>query len=87
MGEEKSRDITGITVRYSDGSTKEIQSGSCVDQEEGSDDISVKMLNVKPFALERLAYGLVAAVQRLGMRDELEQYADGVGEVEDNETV
>lgn len=24
MGEEKSRDITGITVRYSDGSTKEI---------------------------------------------------------------
>lgn len=29
MGEEKSRDITGITVRYSDGSTKEIQSGRC----------------------------------------------------------
>ena len=27
MGEENSRDITGITVRYSDGSTKEIQSG------------------------------------------------------------
>lgn len=25
MGEEKSRDITGITVRYSDGSTKEIK--------------------------------------------------------------
>lgn len=35
MGEEKSRDITGITVRYSDGSTKEIQSGCCVDLEEG----------------------------------------------------
>ena len=33
MGEEKSRDITGITVRYSDGSTKEIQSGCCVDLE------------------------------------------------------
>lgn len=30
MGEEKSRDIAGITVRYSDGSTKEIQSGCCV---------------------------------------------------------
>lgn len=76
MGEEKSRDITGITVRYSDGSTKEIQSGCCVDLEEGSDDLSVEMLNVKPFDLVRLAYGLVAAVQRLGMRDELEQYAD-----------
>lgn len=28
MGEEKSRDIAGITVRYSDGNTKEIQSGA-----------------------------------------------------------
>lgn len=60
MGEEKSRDITGITVRYSDGSTKEIQSGCCVDLENGSDDLSVEMLNVKPFDLVRLAYGLVA---------------------------
>ena len=33
MGEEKSRDIAGVTVRYSDGSTKEIQSGCCVDLE------------------------------------------------------
>lgn len=65
MGEEKSRDITGITVRY-------------------SDDLSVEMLNVKPFDLVRLAYGLVAAVQRLGMRDKLEQYANGVGEGQDN---
>lgn len=87
MEEEKSRDITGITVRYSDGSTKEIQSGCCVDLEKGSDDLSVELLDVKPFDLIRLTYGLVAAVQRLGMRDELEQYADGVGEVEDNEMV
>ena len=83
MGEEKSRDITGITVRYSDGSTKEIQSGCCADLEKGSDDLSVEMLNVKPFDLVRLAYGLVAAVQRLGMRDKLEQYANGVGEGHD----
>ena len=73
MGEEKSRDITGITVRYSDGSTKEIQSGCCVDLEKGSDDLSVEMLNVKPFDLVRL-----------GMRDKLEQYANGVGEGQDN---
>lgn len=83
MGEEKSRDIAGITVRYSDGSTKEIQSGCCVDLEKGSDDLSVEMLNVKPFDLVRLAYGLVAAVQRLGMRDKLEQYANGAGEGQD----
>ena len=50
----------------------------------GSDDLSVEMLNVKPFDLVRLAYGLVAAVQRLGMRDKLEQYANGVGEGQDN---
>ena len=85
MGEEKSRDITGITVRYSDGSTKEIQSGCCVHLEKGSDDLSVEMLNVKPFALVRLAYGLVAVVQRLGMREELTQYANGVTEMESNE--
>ena len=85
MGEEKSRDIAGITVRYSDGSTKEIQSGCCVDPEKGSDDLSVEMLNVKPFDLVRLAYGLVAVVQRLGMREELTQYANGVTEMESNE--
>lgn len=87
MGEEKSRDITGITVRYSDGSTKEIQSGCCVDLKKGSDDLSVEMLNVKPFDLVRLAYGLVAVVQRLGMMDKLEQYAGGVREGQDNEAV
>ena len=85
MGEENSRAITGITVRYSDGSTKEIQSGCCVDLEKGSDDLSVEMLNVKPFDLVRLAYGLVAAVQRLGMREELTQYVNGVTETESNE--
>ena len=85
MGEEKSRDIAGITVRYSDGSTKEIQSGCFVDLEKGSDDLSVEMLNVKPFDLVRLAYGLVAAVQRLGMREELTRYANGVTETESNE--
>ena len=85
MGEENSHDITGITVRYSDGSTKEIQSGCCVDLEKGSDDLSVEMLNVKTFDLVRLAYGLVAAVHLAGMRDELDQYANGVMEMESNE--
>ena len=85
--EEKNREITGIIVRYNDGSTKEIQSGCCVDLEKGSDDLSVEMLNVKPFDLVRLAYGLVAVVQRLGMRDKLEQYAGGAREGQENETV
>ena len=83
--EKKTPELVGITVRYSNGSTKEIQSGCCVDLEEGSDDLSVEMLNVKPFDLVRLAYGLVAAVQHLGMRDKLEQYAGGVREGDRNE--
>lgn len=83
--EKKTPELVGITVRYSNGNTKEIQSGCCVDLEEGSDDLSVEMLNVKPFDLVRLAYGLVAAVQRLGMREELTQYVNGVTETESNE--
>ena len=85
MEEEKSRDITGITVRYSDGSTKEIESGCCVDLKKGSDVLSVEMLDVKKFDFVRLVYGLVATVQRMGMRDELEQYVNRVMEAESNE--
>nr|WP_302690633.1 hypothetical protein [uncultured Blautia sp.] len=85
MGEENSRDITGITVRYSDGSTKEIQSGCCVDLEKGSDTLSVEMLNVKKFDFVRLVYGLVTTAQHMGMREELTQYANGVVEMESNE--
>lgn len=83
--EEKNREITGITVRYSDGSTKELQNGCCVDLEKGRDDLSVEMLNVKPYDLVRLAYGLVVTVQRLGMREELENIAGGTGEEQENE--
>ena len=85
MGEENSRDITGITVRYSDGSTKEIQSGCCVDLEKGSDTLSVEMLNVKKFDFVRLVYGLVTTAQHMGMREKLTQYVNGVVEMESNE--
>lgn len=85
MREENNRYITGITVRYSDGSTKELQSGCCVDLEKGSDDLSVEMLNVKPYDLVRLAYGLADAVQRLGMRKEFENFAGNTGEEQENE--
>ena len=39
--EEKDKEVTGITVMYDDGSTKEIQQGCCVDLKNGSDDLSV----------------------------------------------
>ena len=72
-------------MRYSDGSTKEIQSGCCVDLEKGSDTLSVEMLNVKKFDFVRLVYGLVATAQRMGMREELTQYTNGVKEAESDE--
>lgn len=83
--EEKNREITGITVRYNDGSTKELQSGCCVDLEKNSDNLSVEMLNVKGYDLVRLAYGMVAVLQRLGMKEELEKYAGAVAEVQEDE--
>lgn len=43
--EEKDKEVTGITVTYDDGSTKEIQKGCCVDLKNGSDDLSVELLN------------------------------------------
>lgn len=83
--EDKNREITGITVRYNDGSTKELQSGCCVDLEKNSDNLSVEMLNVKGYDLVCLAYGMVAVLQRLGMKEELEKYAGAVAEVHEDE--
>jgi hypothetical protein len=44
---EKDKEVAGITVTYDDGSTKEIQQGCCVDLKNGSDDLSVELLNIK----------------------------------------
>lgn len=85
MKEENNRYITGITVRYSDGSTKDLQSGCCVNLENSSDDLSAEMLNVKPYDLVRLAYGFAVTVQRLGMREELENLAGGTRVEKENE--
>lgn len=48
---EKDKEVAGITVTYDDGSTKEIQQGCCVDLKNGSDDLSVELLNIKAFDL------------------------------------
>lgn len=56
-----------------------------MDLEKGSDTLSVEMLNVKKFDFVRLVYGLVATAQRMGMREELTQYTNGVKEAESDE--
>lgn len=65
--EEKDKEVTGITVMYDDGSTKEIQQGCCVDLKNGSDDLSVGLLNIKAFDLVKLTYGLMVVIEKIGL--------------------
>lgn len=66
MGEEKSRDIAGITVRYSDGSTKEIQSGCCVDLKSRNDAI------ISPYKTYELFFEITfMVIQKLGAYEEI----------------
>lgn len=75
--EEKDKEVTGITVMYDDGSTKEIQQGRCVDLKNGSDDLSVGLLNIKAFDLVKLTYGLMVVIEKIGLEDAFNAYARG----------
>lgn len=72
---EKDKEVAGITVTYDDGSTKEIQQGCCVDLKNGSDDLSVELL--KAFDLVKLTYGLMVAIEKIGLEDVFNAYARG----------
>lgn len=71
------KEISGIKVTYTDGSIKELTSGCCVDLADKGDEMSVEMLNIKPVDIVRLAYGLMACVDRMGMMDAFEKYVTG----------
>ena len=61
MGEEKSRDITGITVRYSDGSTKEIFSPARYNLKSRNDAI------ISPYKTYELFFEITfMVIQKLG---------------------
>lgn len=74
---EKDKEVAGITVTYDDGSTKEIQQGCCVDLKNGSDDLSIELLNIKAFDLVKLTYGLMVAIEKIGLEDVFNAYARG----------
>ena len=74
---EKDKKVAGITVTYDDGSTKEIQKGCCVDLKNGSDDLSVELLNIKAFDLVKLTYGLMVVIEKIGLEDAFNAYAKG----------
>lgn len=74
---EKDKEVAGITVTYDDGSTKEIQQGCYVDLKNGSDDLSVELLNIKAFDLVKLTYGLMVVIEKIGLEDAFNAYARG----------
>lgn len=74
---EDEREITGITVHYSNDTTKEIMHGCCVDLTEITEEISVEMLNAAPIDIVRLAYGMLVCVDRMGLMDVFRKFAGG----------
>ena len=74
---EKDKEVAGITVTYDDGSTKEIQQGCCVDLKNGSDDLSVDLLNNIALDLVILTFGLIVVIEKIGLEDDFNAYARG----------
>lgn len=75
--EEVGREMTRITVHYSDGANKEIMHGCCVDLTETEEEITVDMLNITPVDIVRLAYGMLVCVDRMGLMDSFRKFAGG----------
>lgn len=71
------KEIKGIVVEFEDGTTKRIEEGCCVDLKDMGDNMSVEMLHVKPIDIVQLTYGLMVAVERMGMTELLKAYVDG----------
>lgn len=63
------KEIKGILIEYEDGNSRRIERGCCVDLSITGNELHVDMLNAKPTDIVRLAYGLLCAVDRLGMMD------------------
>ena len=43
----------------------------------GSDDLSVGLLNIKAFDLVKLTYGLMVVIEKIGLEDAFNAYARG----------
>lgn len=83
------RELKGIVVEFGDGTTKRIETGCCVDLKDSGDEMSIEMLAVKPLDFVRLAYGILVAVDKMGLTEVLQAYADGsilTGKKEKEET-
>ena len=69
-------DVKEITVKFEDGSVKQIEKGCCVDLADVKDKMHIALLRVQPYDMVRLAYGLAVVVEKMGMTDKLMEFAD-----------
>lgn len=67
------KEVTSITVGFSDGTTKELTRGCVVDLDRhGADqEMSVDMLMASSMDILQMAYGLIVTVDRIGLKREL----------------
>lgn len=70
-------ELKGIVVEFGDGTTKRIETGCCVDLNGSGKGMSIEMLMVKPLDFVRLAYGILVTVDKMGLTEVLQAYADG----------
>lgn len=71
------REPAGIVVTYSNGDIEELTKGCCVNLDKVSETINVEMLEIQPEDIIRLTYGLICAVDKMGMGEEFRKYAEG----------
>lgn len=74
---EEEKEMDGILVHYTNGEIKEMTKGCCVDLTGAKEEMIVEMLEVDPDDFIRLAYGIIAAVDRMGMMEAFVEYSNG----------
>ena len=79
MGNEK--DVNLIKVYYDDGSVKEITSDGAV--EFVGDRAMMDMLSFSQADIFLLTFGMMTAIDQLGLSEEFEKYTESIGKIMD----
>ena len=80
------KEVKGITVEFEDGTTKRLTRGCVVDLDRRDDqEMSVDMLMASSMDIVQMAYGLLVAVNKIGMKSVLLGYLNGTFKEEEEE--
>lgn len=72
------KEVTSITVGFSDGTTEELTRGCVVNLDKrGDTEMSVDMLQASAIDIVQMAYGLIVTVERIGLKKELLAFLNG----------